>query len=154
MIINEHYSAEHNLCWVCSLSARHFQIPFSDVAEKHVLTPQKHRCQCKTDSDIHWFKDAQHMSKEECTKEFKRAITELLRANGATDYRWVTEDERSDDEVFDFSLIVGTNAYHYCWCGNGIDELVDLSRHHGYAVGTHDFNDIGFLKLTDRRRKK
>jgi len=93
------------------------------------------------------------MSKSECTKAFQRAIMELLASKGATDYRWVTEDERNDDEFFDFSMIVETNAYRYCWYRNGIDELVELSRRYGYVVGTHDSTDIGFVKLTDRAAK-
>jgi len=94
------------------------------------------------------------MIQDECTKEFKKAITELLASNGATDYRWVADEVRSNDEFFDFSLIVETNAYRYCWYRNGIDELVELSRRYGYVVGTHDFNDIGFFKLADRPREE
>jgi hypothetical protein len=89
--------------------------------------------------------------KDEKIINLEKAITELLIRKEVSDFRWITEEERSSDDNFGTCLMIDSDAHLYFWDLDGMEEMNRVSEEYGYFIDPRNYIDIGFYNLAEWR---
>lgn len=77
-------------------------------------------------------------------QNLEKAITELLVRKELDEFRWITGEERTEEDSFSTCLIIDGDAHGYFWEHGGMEEMSQVSAQYGYFIAPINWIDIGF----------
>ena len=87
------------------------------------------------------------MDERERIVALEREVTVWLIRKDVSDFRWIQDEERYDDDAFVTCLIIDGDANLYFWEQGGLDEVNLVSEKLGFFAEPRNNIDIGFYSI-------